>query len=74
MIIKAIYHFGIDVAKDRAAFAIAEKYGAQFTGSGCWLHEPFDRDLEWNVAYKDGKRMMEDLQHAGFTVYGGDDA
>ena len=68
MNIKATYLYGIIPEKDKEAFNIANKYGAKFQGSGCWLNEPFVRDLEWTVNRPAGGKMIVELRQAGFEV------
>ena len=69
MIIQAFYDNGINSAKDQAAFAIAKKYGAALRGSGCWLCEPFTRDLKWDVLDSHAPAMKKELRNAGFRLH-----
>jgi hypothetical protein len=68
MKIQARYDNGINSSKDQAAFAIAKKFNANFIGSGCWLHEPFERDLEWSALGEYARSMAGELRKAGFKV------
>lgn len=62
------YRNGINEAKDQVASDIAKKFNANLIGSGCWLHEPFERDLEWSVLNDCASLMVAELRKAGFKV------
>lgn len=55
-------------SKDKEAFAIANKLGAELQGSGMWLEEPFERDLEWKIERQAGLKMVIALRQAGLKV------
>lgn len=66
--ITAFYEHGIDSNKDKAAFAIADKFGAKFQGGGCCLFGSFERDLEWQVKVDELPKMVRALRASGFRV------
>lgn len=72
MIITAKYQNGIDKDKDQVAFDIAKRYDANLIGSGCWLQEPFERDLQWSVNGHLVAEMAAGLRMADFAVHVGD--
>jgi len=66
--ISAYYDNGLKSHKDLTIIGIADKYGAKLIGSGCWLCEPFTRDLEFEVSEESVAAMKVDLQKEGFRT------
>jgi hypothetical protein len=63
----AYYDGGIDLNKDRSIDLIADKFGAELSGTGCFMIEPFTRDLEYQVEQDKREELIAALSAAGFS-------
>lgn len=61
------YDHGIQSDKDEKARQLAKNVGGEFVGSGCFLSEKAQRDLEFEVPSKaQADKLSKALKAAGF--------